>query len=265
MPVVYSLRASLFESFLEAWARPSRLRVATHETTQRNLWDSKHNGTTTFMFDSRNTWNVIYIAQSNRSHIPTSPNTAAATKSRSWTAPNIAPATKTECATWMQLHQILRLPQKVYYSLTLPFFFSTFPWLYYYFTLLFFDSRVLLLLFFDSTFHLLYYSFALTFFDSTILLHHSFTLLFFYYTIILFFYSTGLLLYHSLTLLCFYSTILLLYYSFSPLFYSTILSLTLLFFCSSILWRCYSFILILFYSIDKLCDFHIYIVVDSTT
>ncbi len=30
-----------------------------------------------------------------------------------WTAPNIAPATKNQCATWMQLHQILRLPRKV--------------------------------------------------------------------------------------------------------------------------------------------------------
>ena len=27
---------------------------------QSSLWDAKHNGTTTFMFDGRSTWNVIY-------------------------------------------------------------------------------------------------------------------------------------------------------------------------------------------------------------
>ena len=31
---------------------------------QSNLWDAKHTGTTTFMFDSRNTWSVQYITQS---------------------------------------------------------------------------------------------------------------------------------------------------------------------------------------------------------
>ena len=29
------------------------------------IWDVKHHGTTTFMFDSRSAWNVIYIARSN--------------------------------------------------------------------------------------------------------------------------------------------------------------------------------------------------------
>ena len=32
---------------------------------QSNLWGAKHNGTMTFIFDSRNSWNVSYIAQSN--------------------------------------------------------------------------------------------------------------------------------------------------------------------------------------------------------
>ena len=71
-----------------------------------------------------------------------------------------APATKTECATWMQLHQILPLPRKVYYSLTLLLFF----WLYYSFTLLFFDP----------TFLWHYYSFTLLCFYSTILLLYYF-------------------------------------------------------------------------------------------
>ena len=48
-----------------------------------NLWDAKHNGTTTFMFDRPNTWNVIYIVRSNRIHRPTSPNTVAAPKKNS--------------------------------------------------------------------------------------------------------------------------------------------------------------------------------------
>ena len=43
------------------------------------FWTAIDNGTT-FMFDSRDTWNVIYIARSNRGHPPTSPNTAPATK-----------------------------------------------------------------------------------------------------------------------------------------------------------------------------------------
>ena len=43
-----------------------------------------------------------------------SSNTAPATKiSDSWTSPNFAPARKTECATCVQLHQMLRLRRKV--------------------------------------------------------------------------------------------------------------------------------------------------------
>ena len=44
-----------------------------------NLSDAKHNGTTTFMLDSRsNTCNIMYIARSNQNHPPTSPNIAPA-------------------------------------------------------------------------------------------------------------------------------------------------------------------------------------------
>ena len=46
-----------------------RLIVATHETSSAlcgaTLWDAKRNGTPIFMFDSGNTWNVVYIACSN--------------------------------------------------------------------------------------------------------------------------------------------------------------------------------------------------------
>ena len=87
-----------------------------------NLWDAKHNGTTTFMFDSRNTWNVICIVRSSRSHPPTSPNTAPGPTddSRDWssspmerhlhcaeqqkvtppTSPNTAPATQNDSHDW---------------------------------------------------------------------------------------------------------------------------------------------------------------------
>ena len=36
-----------------------------HLHCAEQLWDAQHNGTTTLMFDSRNTWNAIYIARSN--------------------------------------------------------------------------------------------------------------------------------------------------------------------------------------------------------
>ena len=89
-----------------------------------------------------------------------SPNIAPATKSDSWTSPNIAPANVTECATWVQLHQMLRLPR---------------IFLYYSGTLVFFDSAILLLcnsfvlLCFYSSLLWLYYSLTLFFFYSTIL------------------------------------------------------------------------------------------------
>ena len=124
----------------------------------------------------------------------TSSKIARAMKSDSWTAPSTAPATKTRCTTWAQLHQVLRLPRKMYYSLTLVFFYSTF----------------------DNSFTL-NYSFSLLLFYSTILLHYdSFALVFFcstYYSLTLFVsYSSSLLLYYVFTLLFFDSTILLLYY-----------------------------------------------------
>ena len=59
-----------------------RLIVVTHETssTSRRATSGMQNaGTTTFMFDSRDTWNVIDLARSNRSRLQTPPNTAPAT------------------------------------------------------------------------------------------------------------------------------------------------------------------------------------------
>ena len=48
---------------------------------QSDLSDAKHNGTTTFMLDSRsNTCNNMYVERSNQNHLPTSPNIAPATK-----------------------------------------------------------------------------------------------------------------------------------------------------------------------------------------
>ena len=121
------------------------------------------------MIQPRHIWNVIYTAQSNRSHPPTSPNT------------------------------VLCLPRKMichekwhltcYYSVTV--------------TLLFFCCTLLYyctLLFFCSTFLWLYFSFTLLFSDSSSLLYYSFTLLFLY--------PTSLWLYYTLTLLFFYSSIL---------------------------------------------------------
>ena len=61
-----------------------------------------------------------------------------------------APATKSECATWMQLYQMLRLARKpavvllLYYFLTLLFFDPTSLLLYYSFTLLLFCSAIFL-------------------------------------------------------------------------------------------------------------------------
>ena len=123
-----------------------------------------------------------------RSNSWISPNTALATKNDIWTAPNIAPATKTECATRMQLHQVLCMPREVYYPFTLLFFYFFILWLYYFWNQLFFCSTIL-------WFHCL-------------LLYHSLMLLFFYATILGFQYA---FLHFSLTLLFFYSTILWLY------------------------------------------------------
>ena len=180
-----------------------------------------------------------------------SPNIAPATKSDSWTSPNIAPANVTECATWVQLHQMLRLPRKVNAKLECSLF-----------SLLFFDSTIYsfarwflsLLPFFDSIilwiyFFLLYHT--LPFFDSTtLLLDDPLSLLFFYSTSLLALLYI-LLLYYSCILVFFDCTILWLYYSLSLLFfYSTILwpyhSLTLLLFCAMILW---TFCLLFYFTI----------------
>ena len=48
----------------------------------------------TLIIDPLHTWNVIYNAQSNTCHCPTSPNTAPATKNDTWTSRHIALATK---------------------------------------------------------------------------------------------------------------------------------------------------------------------------
>ena len=77
------------------------------------------------MIDPRQIWNVIYNARSNKSHPPTSPNTAPATKndSHDWslshmkcylqcaeqtdyrpTSPNTAPATKRDSHDWSLSH-----------------------------------------------------------------------------------------------------------------------------------------------------------------
>ena len=75
----------------------------------------------TLMINPRHIWNVIYNARSNRSHPPTSPNTAPATKNESrhiWnviynarsntgyraTSPNTAPATKDDSHDWSSSH-----------------------------------------------------------------------------------------------------------------------------------------------------------------
>ena len=137
-----------------------------------NLWDAKHNGTVTFMFDSRNTWNVNCNAESitkfcacrwNRS--PTTEVILRAEQAHFLENYNIfraqaiipkfttvvpLPATKSESATWMQLYQILRLARKPAVVLLLYFF--------------------LTLLVFDPTSLLLYYSFALLLFCSAIFL-----------------------------------------------------------------------------------------------
>ena len=51
------------------------------------------------MFDNRNIWNVIFIAQSNRSHPPTSPNTVpAARDSHSWSSSHMKLERPVQCA-----------------------------------------------------------------------------------------------------------------------------------------------------------------------
>ena len=50
-----------------------------HLQSEQSL-DAKHNETTTFMFDSCDTWSVIYNARSNRCHPPMSPIIVPATK-----------------------------------------------------------------------------------------------------------------------------------------------------------------------------------------
>ena len=141
-------------------------------------------------------------------------------------SPKTAPATKTECATWVQLHQIahlqwkvtvelhqiLHLPQKLNVQLECNFI-NIAPArksvLFFYSTILALYHSLTLLLFFYSNILLLYYSFALLSFDSTILwLYYSFTLLF-------------LWLYESLNPLFFDSTILLLYYALTLLFFDS--------------------------------------------
>ena len=71
----------------------------------------------TVMIDPRHIWNVIYNARSNRSHNPTSPNTAPATQNEShdWSASHMKRQFTMRGATNFtpQLHQILRLPRKM--------------------------------------------------------------------------------------------------------------------------------------------------------
>ncbi len=55
------------------WCRKNVSYHSTQGTTKYwsiliNLWDTKHNGTKTLMFDSRITWDVQYIARSNLGH-----------------------------------------------------------------------------------------------------------------------------------------------------------------------------------------------------
>ena len=86
---------------------------ACHEKT---LWTAPNIAPATKTYDWMCNLNATSsnIAPAPRSNRWISPNTGLATKNANGTAPNIAPATKTECATRVQLHQILRMPRKVY-------------------------------------------------------------------------------------------------------------------------------------------------------
>ena len=70
----------------------------------------------TLMIDPRHIWNVIYNAQSNRTHPPTSPNTAPATQNDSWVMSVTYETSFTmRGATGVihQRHQVLCLPRKM--------------------------------------------------------------------------------------------------------------------------------------------------------
>ena len=157
--------------------------------------------------------------------------------------------TETICATWMQLHQTLRLPGRV----TLEF------------------HQILRLPRKNDTWTAPNIAPASQTECATwVQLHqilrlprkvyYSFTLLVFYFFILwlyFFLYSTSPWLYHSLTLLFFYSIILWLYFSFALIFLDSSMllfcySFTLLFFYSPFLWLYFSyalsFILLFFYS-----------------
>ena len=86
----------------------------------------------TLMIDLRHIWNVIYNARSNRGYAPTSPNTAAASKSNAWTSPNALPATRS--ATW-----------------TSEWLDSAITWLCYYFSFFYYLTLLLQLFYFNSS------------------------------------------------------------------------------------------------------------------